>query len=63
MAGLAAFWRWGALTDHRWTVPPAATIATPLLALYNVTLLVAVVPLVLPQVARFIRRWLSSGNT
>lgn len=46
---------WGGLTDRRWTVPLAATIAIPLLALFNLTLLIAVVPLVLPRYVRF--RW------
>ena len=40
---------WGGMTDRRWTVPVAATIAIPLLALYNLTLLVALVPLLLPE--------------
>ncbi len=49
---------WGALTNRRWAVPLAATIAIPLLALYNFTLLVAVVPLALPPAGRFVGRWL-----
>ena len=44
---------WGALTNRRWSVPLAATVAIPLLALFNLTLLIAIVPLVLPQIARF----------
>lgn len=44
---------WGALTDRRWTVPVAATIAIPLLALFNLTLLIALVPMLLPRFARF----------
>ena len=54
---------WGGLTNRRWTVPLAATVAIPLLALYNFTLLVAVVPLMLPQAGRFIRRWLPASAT
>jgi hypothetical protein len=46
---------WGALTNRRWTVPVAATAAIPLLALFNLTLLIALVPLVLPRAASF--RW------
>jgi hypothetical protein len=49
---------WGALTDRRWTVPVAATLAIPLLAYINLSLLVAVVPLVLPDAGRLIARWL-----
>ena len=46
---------WGALTGRRWTVPVASTIAIPLLALFNLTLLIALVPIALPGAARF--RW------
>jgi Glycosyltransferase family 87 len=44
---------WGALTNRRWTVPVAATLAIPLLALFNLTLLIALVPVALPRLARF----------
>jgi len=44
---------WGALTNRRWTVPVAATVAIPLLALFNLTLLIALVPILLPDIARF----------
>ena len=44
---------WGGLTDRRWTVPVAATIAIPLLALFNLTLLMALVPMLLPRYSRF----------
>ena len=44
---------WGGLTDHRWTLPVAATLAIPLLALYNLALLIALVPLALPRAAAF----------
>ena len=49
----AALVTWGALTDRRWTVPVAATVAIPLLALYNLTLLVALVPMLFGRYARF----------
>jgi hypothetical protein len=54
---------WGALTNRRWTVPVAATVAIPLLALFNLTLLIAVVPLALPRLARFRgNAWLVQGD-
>jgi hypothetical protein len=49
---------WGALTDRRWTVPVAATLAIPLLGYINLAVLVAAVPLVLPDAGLLVRRWL-----
>ena len=57
----AAIVTWGGLTDRRWTVPVAATLAIPLLALYNLTLLVALVPLLLPQAGLRISRRRPNG--
>ncbi len=54
---------WGALTNRRWTVPVAATVAIPLLALFNLTLLIALVPLALPRLACFRgNAWLVHGD-
>lgn len=49
---------WGALTDRRWTVPVAATLALPLLAYINLAMLVALVPLALPTAVPHLARWL-----
>ena len=49
---------WGALTGRRWTVPIAATLALPLLAYINLSLLVALVPLSLPAAVPHLARWL-----
>jgi hypothetical protein len=51
---------WGALTNRRWTVPVAATLAIPLLAYFNLSLLVSLVPLVLPAAVPRLSRWLLS---
>jgi hypothetical protein len=40
---------WGALTDRRWTVPVAATLALPTIWFHGLALLVAVVPLAWPR--------------
>ncbi len=45
---------WGALTDRRWVVPVACLLALPVIWYGSLSLLVGVVPLVLPGVAR---RW------
>ena len=42
----AAVVAWGALTDRRWTVPVAATLAIPILWINGLSVLAAVVPLV-----------------
>lgn len=47
----------GALTDRPWTVPLASLIAIPLLALFNLTLLVGILPLILPDAGIPVRRW------
>ena len=52
---------WGALTDRRWAVPVAATLAIPLLAYFNLSLLVALVPLALPASVPYLSRWLSNS--
>lgn len=45
---------WGALTDRRWVVPIACLLALPVIWYGSLSLLVGVVPLVLPGLAR---RW------
>lgn len=58
---LAAFFvTLGALTSRPWTVALAATLAIPLLAQYNFTMLIALIPLLLPDAVLVIRRWLPS---
>lgn len=41
----AAIVTWGALTDRRWTVPVAATIALPVIWTASLSILVAAIPL------------------
>jgi len=36
---------WGALTDRRWTVPVAATLAVPAFYLHTLTMLLAIIPI------------------
>jgi hypothetical protein len=50
---------WGALTNRPWTVPVGATWAIPLLAYFNLSLLVALVPLALPAAVPHVLRWSS----
>ncbi len=60
----AAIVTWGGLTNRRWTVPVAATLAIPLLAYFNLSLLVALVPLALPAAVPYLSRWLAArGQT
>ncbi len=53
---------WGALTGRRWTVLVAATLALPLLAYINLSLLVALVPLALPAAVPHLARWLPRSS-
>ena len=59
----AAVVAWGALTEHRWTVPVGATLAIPELGYFNLSLLVALVPLTLPPAGRYVRCLLPRGGS
>ena len=58
----AALVVWGGLTNRRWTVPLAATLAIPLLAYFNLSLLVSLVPILVPRSTDWAPRLLSSGR-
>lgn len=47
---------WGGLTDRRWTVPVAVTLALPVVWLNSLAILVALVPLVRERAGRETRR-------
>jgi hypothetical protein len=61
-AGLVA---WGGLTDRRWTVPVGVTLALPVVWLNSLAVLVALVPLLVPDRRRvnlaFVRPAVPSG--
>jgi hypothetical protein len=46
LAAAAAIVSWGALTDRRWTVPLAATLALPVLWVNGLSMLVAMIPFI-----------------
>ena len=58
----AALVAWGGLTNRRWTVPAAATLAIPLLAYFNFSLLVALVPLLIPRSTAWLVRLVRLGS-
>lgn len=62
LAAAAVVVTWGALTDRRWAVPVAATIALPVLWINGLAILVAAIPLVARGEVSPAARWLARGT-